>query len=94
MSISFDNDMGPEAQSMIKEMFDVAAIDERTALLEKMEGTLKSPFNRKQMGDVARAAKQPMTLEINKIGDRKEVGGVVYELDEKGWRRLPIGTGL
>lgn len=90
MSISFDNDMGSEAQSMIKEMFDVEAIDRKTALLGKME----IAFDRRQMGDIARAAKQPATLEINSIGDRKEVGGVVYELDEKGWRKLPIGTRL
>jgi hypothetical protein len=32
--------------------------------------------------------------QLYKIGDRKEVGGVVYELDEIGWRRMPIGTRL
>lgn len=90
MSINFDNDMGPEAYKLIKEAFKVAAIDGRTALLEDLE----RGFTQKQMGDIARAAKQPATLEINNIGDRKEVGGVVYELDEKGWRRLPIGTRL
>jgi hypothetical protein len=90
MSINFREDMGPEAQSMIKELFDVKAIDQRTALLGQME----KAFNQRQMGNIARAAKQPATLELNEIGDRKEVGGVVYELDEKGWRRLPIGTKL
>ena len=90
MSINFKDDMGPEAQSMIKKLFDVKAIDQQTALLENME----KMFTQKQMGDIARAAKQPVTVEINKIGDRKEVGGMVYELDEKGWQRLPIGTAL
>jgi len=90
MSINFEHDMGSEVQNMIKKQFNVSAIDEKTALLEKM----KTSFTRKQMGDIARAANQPVTLELNKIGDRKEVGGVVYELNEIGWRKLPIGTKL
>jgi len=90
MSINFEDNMGPKAQEMIKKLFDVEAIDDRTALLNSTERS----FSQKQMGDIVRAAKQVATLEINEIGDRKEVGGVVYELDEKGWRRLPIGTTL
>ena len=90
MSISFEKAMGPEARALIEDAFNVEAIDEKTALLGKVERA----FTRQEMGDIARAAKQPAKLEINKIGDRKEVGGVVYELDEKGWRRLPIGTTL
>lgn len=88
MSISFKDDMGPEMPDIIKEMFNVPAIDRRTALLEKIE----TAFIQKQMENIAKSAKQPATLEINKIGDRKKVGGRVYELDEKGWKRLPIGT--
>lgn len=90
MSINFQRDMGPEAQSLIKDVFPVEAIDQRTALLGKME----KAFNQWQMGDIARAAKQVVTVELNEIGDRKKVGDVVYELDEKGWKRLPIGTRL
>ena len=106
MSINFKDDMGPEARSMIKKMFDVKVIDEKTALFDKTVPMI----NRQQMGDIARAAKQMVTLEVNEIGDRKEVvgflriqyrlgdrrevGGIVYELDETGWRKLPIGTTL
>lgn len=90
MSMNFENDMGPEAEEMIRELFPVVDMDRKTAIFDRMDQML----TQKQMGDIARAAKQPATLEINKIGDRKEVGGVVYELDEKGWRRLPIGTTL
>lgn len=88
MSINFDNDMGPEAAEMIKRMFDVEAIDNRTAL------TKRSVVLQKQMTNLAKAAKQVATVELNKIGDRKEVGGIVYELDEAGWKKLPIGTTL
>ena len=87
MSINFENDMGPEAASKIRELFEVVDMDKKTALLKQM-----GMVNRRDMGDIARLAGQPMQMEINKIGDRKEVGGVVYELDEKGWKRLPIGT--
>lgn len=90
MSINFREDMGSEAKSMIEEMFNVEAIDQKTALLGKMDKS----FNQHQIGDIARAAKQVATLELNEIGDRKEVGGMAYELDEAGWRRLPVGTKL
>ena len=89
MSISFENDMGPEAADKIRELFDVVDMDKKTALLKQM-----GMVDRRDMGDIARLAKQPMQMEINKIGDRKEVGGVVYELDEKGWKRMPSGTTL
>ncbi len=90
MSISFKEEMSPETTRKLKSMFDVDAMDEKTALLKNME----RQFTQQQMKELANTAKQPVELEINEIGDRKEVGGVVYELDEKGWRRLPIGTTL
>ena len=90
MSINFNDDMGPKAKAMIEKLFDVQAIDNTKALLGKTD----TIFLRSQMSDIARAAKQPATLEIHKIGDRKEVGGVVYELQVMGWKKLPIGTSL
>ena len=91
MSMNFNDDMGEAAKTMIKEMFceNIEAMDDRTVLLKKFNG-----MHSKQMGDIARAARQPVSVELNKIGDRKEIGGIVYELDEKGWRRLPIGATL
>lgn len=90
MSINFEEAMNEETASKLKSLFDVVAMDEKTALLKNME----RPFTRQQMKGLANTAKQPVALEMNKIGDRKDVGGVVYELDEKGWKRLPIGTTL
>ncbi len=87
MSINFKEDMGSEAKSRILNEFAVEAIDDRTALLNGL-----STAYPRQLDDIARTVNQPATLELNAIGDRKTVGGVVYELDEKGWRRLPIGT--
>ena len=89
MSMNFKDDINEDAKSMLRKMFDVDVMDDRTALVNNMP-----ELNSKLMGDLARAAKQPVTVELNKIGDRKDVGGIIYELDEKGWRKLPIGTTL
>ena len=88
MSINFDEDMNPEARELVKKLKPIA-MDNRQALLNHME-----LIKQKEMKHIANAAKQPMTLEINKIGDRKIVGDIVYELRKEGWYRLPIGTKL
>lgn len=89
MSINFEQDISPEVAESMREMFDIKAMDQRTALFEKV-GMLEQ----KKFKELANTAGQPVTVQLHQIGDRKEVGGVVYELDEKGWRRLPIGTDL
>lgn len=91
MSINFEDPINDEARRKMLEMFgdNIETMDDRTALLKQMV-----PLYQKQMGDLARTAKQVVQAEINEIGDRKEVGGVVYELEEAGWKRLPIGTKL
>lgn len=91
MSINFEKDMGDRARAMLEKMFAdrIFAADDRTALLTKIDSV-----PRKQMADLARASEQPVTLTLHNIGDRKKVGGVVYELDENGWKRMPIGTEL
>ena len=91
MSINFEYDIPLEAAELIKEKFgdNLVQMDMRTALLEKIK-----QFDQKDFKQLANVAKQPVSLEINSIGDRKEVGGVVYELDKIGWKRLPIGTRL
>lgn len=89
MSINFNDEMSNEARDFINEMFEVEAIDGKTALIQGAE----KDFN-KALKELANKANQPVTLELSEIGDRKEVGGVVYELDEKGWKQMPIGTTL
>ena len=86
MSINFEDDINPAAFQMLKEMSDVEAADLKTALLNRVD------LNSRKLKDLANTAKQPVTVEINEIGDWKEVGGLVYELREAGWYRLPIGT--
>lgn len=77
MSISFEENMGPEAQSLIKKMFDVQAIDEKTALLGKME----SMFYSKQMGDIARAA--VLALHMRDNPKRRRVERIVSTQHEE-----------
>lgn len=89
MSMSFEQDINPEMQERMKEMLNITAIDKRTALFEKGDF-----LDQKKFKEIANMTNQPVTVQLNEIGDRKEVGGVVYELDEKGWKRLPIGTTL
>tara|TARA_Y100001949_G_scaffold173344_1_gene178764 strand:- start:1222 stop:1464 length:243 start_codon:yes stop_codon:yes gene_type:complete len=80
--------MSEEAARLAEKLLPVSAMDERTVLFQQCGG----------LGDklkaIANCDGQPVTLELNEIGDRKKVGGMVYQLDEAGWRRLPIGTEL
>jgi hypothetical protein len=93
MSMSFDKPLCDQASRDLKEkldeLFNVEAMDEKQVLFNPMKA-----INARAMSDIARTVKQPVTLELNEIGDRKEIGGIVYELDEKGWRKLPIGAKL
>lgn len=85
MSISFVEEVTPEAKELIKQMDGFKVMDNRTALFDA------HLLPRKQLIGIADAAKQPLTYKVHAIGDRKEVGGVVYELDELGWRKVPFG---
>jgi len=90
MSVNFKDPMNEKARSMLREMFGepVAQDDFKQLFNKRME------MQQKKMKELANVAKQPVTVELNSIGDRKDVGGIVYELDESGWRKLPIGTTL
>ena len=87
MSINFDDPMNDEAREfMHKLMGNPVAEDDRTALFDKL-GQLEQA----EMKRLANAAKQPVQVELNSIGDIKEVGGVKYRCDKDGWKKLPIG---
>ena len=89
MSVNFEDPMNKEARAMLKKLFgEPVAQDEFKQLFNnRME-----KIQQQEMKKLANAAGQPVTVELNSIGDRKDVGGIVYELDEVGWRKLPIGT--
>ena len=90
MSMNFEKPLTEDQQSFIKDAFgdQLKALDDQVGLLES------KAFNQKQMKNIANEIGQVLTVELNSIGDRKEVGGIIYELDERGWKKLPIGTTL
>ena len=83
MSINFNDPMNEDARSMIDEVFkdEIQAKDDKTVLLKKIE------LNQRLMSELANKAKQPVSVEINKIGETKTVGGVDYVVSEQGWRK-------
>lgn len=85
MSIQTPEPMNEEARSMLKEMFgDAVAEDKKTILFHDMKG-----MNNRNMGDVARAAGQVVTAELNEIGDVKELSdGSQYKLETNGWKKI------
>jgi len=43
----------------------------------------------KKMGDLARAAKQPVTVELNEEGEIKEMSdGTKYRVTSQGWKKI------
>ncbi len=90
MSMNFEHPITEQQQDFVRELMGdkVKALDEKVALFDSRA------FRQNEMKQIANEVNQPVTVELNDIGDRKEVGGIVYELDAKGWRKLPIGTTL
>lgn len=90
MSINFNDPMNAEAREMFRQMVDAGdlpqpiAMDERRALFND---ALK--LEQKKMGDLARAAKQPVTLELNSEGEIKEMSdGTKYKVTPRGWVKV------
>lgn len=86
-SINFDEKMDQESFSLLKEMFgEPVAKDEKTALYD---GLLE--MKQKAMRDLARKAKQPVTVCIHSTGETIELSdGTVYEVTTSGgyWKRI------
>ena len=84
MSINFNDDMNGDAKNFIAEAFKdhLEDFDDRTVLLKDA-----AAINQKQMKELANLAKQVVTVELNEIGDTKEVNGKKYVLNEIGWIR-------
>jgi len=85
MSINFDEPVGPEAESMIKELFgDPVASDAKTFLYDK-----QIVLAQKRMTELANKAKQPATVELNSEGEIKTMSdGTQYQVTPKGWRKI------
>ena len=87
MSIQFDQPMNEETMQHIRKMFHgkIAVVDDRRVLLDD----LKEAFNRRQMSDLARTAKQPVTLNLHGRGDIVEMSdGTKYQVTDRGWKKI------
>jgi hypothetical protein len=88
MSINFDKPVSPDILQKLEEHFgEPKASDSKTLLYDRMEAV-----NQRVMREIANAAKQPVIVEINGIGDRKTMeDGTEYEVTEGGWiQRDPL----
>ena len=86
MSMSFQQDLNPEAASMIEELYGdrVVALDKRTALLDAFTEATQS-----QMTELANTAKQPVVVEINKPDEIKTMqDGTEYKVTPQGWKKV------
>jgi len=96
MSMNFEDDMNEETRELLKETFgdSIKAMDSRNVLLESMEGELKKMFSQEEMKKVANTAKQPVSVELNGLGDIKTMSdGTEYALTKQGWRKLTHRAG-
>ena len=85
MSMSFDNPLTEEQQKIRDEFLgdSMVAGDEKTALFEHFN------LQREEMSKLANAVEQPVTVEINDIGDTKTMSdGTKYHLTKQGWRKI------
>lgn len=83
MSMNFRNELTDKQSDILKDMFDVSASDKRTFLLND------TAFSSKSCGDLAALTNQVAELELNNIGDTKNLSdGSTHKLTENGWRRI------
>ena len=85
MSLNFNNPVGPEAESLIKELFGKPiAEDGKTFLFDQ-----QLELHQKKMTELANKAGQPATVELNSDGEIKTLrDGTRYQVTPKGWRKL------
>lgn len=91
MSINFNNVPNDEAIRMMEELFGKpVASDGMTNLFDKLPD-----IEQRMAKAVANAAGQPMTVEMNSIGDIKDMAdGSRYQLTEDGWKKMEAEPNL
>lgn len=85
MSINFNEPVNDKALSMIKELLgEPAAADKTQFLFDKLDMVAQ-----REMSKLAKAAGQPVTVEIRGQGDIKTMSdGTQYEVTPRGWVRV------
>lgn len=85
MAMQFDRPVNDEAMSKIVEAFgQPVATDRKTFLFDNM-GTIQQRL----MSDIAKAAKQPATVEMAGEGEIKVMSdGTRYHVTPTGWKKI------
>lgn len=88
MSVNFQKPVSSAIFEQLKEaMGEPVATDNRTFLYDRMRGV-----EQRLMKEIANAAKQPVAVELNTVGDIKVMDdGQRYELTPDGWRLIASG---
>lgn len=89
MSINFQKPVSNAIYEQLKEaMGEPVATDRRTFLYDQVR-----TVEQRLMKEIANAAKQPVIVELNSVGDIKTMDdGQRYELTPEGWRLLASGA--
>ena len=85
MSINFQQPPSPESIAMMQRMFgEPVAKSDREFLYDKL-----NTIERKQMSELARAAKQPVSVELHDVGEIKTMSdGTKYRVTPTGWVKV------
>ena len=88
MSINFQDPTSAHVQRMMAEAFGKAvATDGKTFLYDE----LPDPMERSKMAAIAREAAQPLSTELNIIGDIKTMeDGTQWRLTPTGWHKIMV----
>jgi len=83
MSVNFEKPMNDAAKSQLKELFGEHVVQDNYKTLYDRMGVLEV----KKMSRLARTAEQPVSVELNDIGDTKKMSdGSTWILTEDGWK--------
>ena len=88
MSINFEKPVSPEILARIRKIFvnRLVASDEQTVLVDA------GAFRSADMSDIARMAKQPVTLALHGDGEVVTMkDGTTYRVTPRGWRKVESG---
>lgn len=84
MSVNFTLPVGKSVKDMLREALgEPVAADDTTFLHDRLK-----PLDQRVMSQIAREANQPVSVEMNDIGDIKVIQGVQWRLETTGWVRL------
>lgn len=84
MSVNFTLPVGQSVKDMLHEALGRPVVaDDTTFLHDRLK-----PLDQRVMSQIAREANQPVSVEMNEIGDTKVIQGVQWCLEKDGWVRL------